>query len=62
MQDYQQRVVDEKIALDDKITKLEAFLAKKPVVSKDDQIRLPDQLGHMRAYSGVLGQRIAAFA
>lgn len=63
MQPHQQRVVDEKEALDEKIDKLDAFRAGDifSALVKDEQDRLNMQLSHMRAYSGVLADRIAAF-
>lgn len=61
---HQQRVIDEKNALDDKATKLSAFIGKNPLFEKLDaaeQERLKIQNDLMWQYSEVLGQRIAAF-
>lgn len=59
---HQQRVLDEKAALDEKITKLSAFLDNPPVlVPAAETKRLEVQLGFMRGYSTVLAERIAAF-
>ena len=63
MQDFQQRVVDEKAALDDKITKLDTF-SQGPVYAglpEAEQTRLEKQIEFMQLYSDVLGERIAAF-
>jgi hypothetical protein len=65
MQDFQQRVVDEKVALDDKIVRLTHFtqqynlFARLPVA---EQNRLLRQLDVMQQYSGILKERIEAFA
>jgi hypothetical protein len=63
MQPHQERVVTEKTELDEKIDKLDAFRAGTifPTLAADEQDRLNMQLSHMRAYSGVLADRIAAF-
>lgn len=60
---YQQRVVDEKHELDDKIERLVAFrsttvYAALPI---DERERLILQLTAMREYSRMLGARIAHF-
>ena len=63
MQPHQQRVVDEKTELDEKITKLRAFFDN-PIYKSlliDEQERLDRQLQYMLDYSEVLGERIAAF-
>jgi hypothetical protein len=61
---YQQRVLDEKGDLDEKMTKLEAFAGTGLFAGLDiaEQSRLMAQYGAMRAYSASLGERIAAFA
>lgn len=64
MQPHQQRVVDEKAELDDRMTKLDAFIAQNPMFLKldvDEQKRLTRQYRYMRDYSFVLGERISAF-
>ena len=64
MQPHQQRVVDEKTELDDKLTKLMSFIEESPVYAglpKDEQNRLRMQAIFMRGYSDVLAERIAAF-
>lgn len=60
---HQLRVVEEKAELDGKITKLNAFLETKIFAEQTsaEQSRLKRQLGHMQAYSDVLGDRICAF-
>jgi hypothetical protein len=60
---HQQRVVDEKAELDEKLTKLVAFFDN-PLWSNlahDEQARLSRQSEVMREYSDILGKRIAAF-
>jgi hypothetical protein len=60
---YQQRVVEEKAALDDKLVKLNAFLFTEPFNSleREDKILLVEQFGHMQAYSVALAKRVARF-
>jgi hypothetical protein len=61
--DYQQRVIEEHAALQDKCDKLEVFLWSDVFnkLPKDERTRLVMQLGFMRAYRSVLDQRIDAF-
>jgi len=63
MQPYQQRVVEEKKALDDKRKKLGAFIATEPfnLLDTAERGRLLLQAHYMREYSHVLAERIAAF-
>jgi hypothetical protein len=63
---YQQRVIDEKLALDLKIDSLKDFINDDDQkifdrLPADDQFRLARQLLTMESYSDILGQRIAAF-
>jgi hypothetical protein len=63
MEQFQQRVFDEKDALDEKLAKLAEFVGldlynKLPA---DEQYRLTSQLKFMREYSRVLAERITAF-
>jgi hypothetical protein len=60
---YQQRVVDERAALDENIAKLSAFQQTLVFtsLSADEQLRMNQQLYHMREYSRILGERIGAF-
>ncbi len=60
---HQQRVVEEKDELDEKLAALEQFLdsAKFHEVGKDEKKRLVKQALIMAQYSDVLGERIAAF-
>lgn len=64
MQPHQQRVVDEKAELDDKISKLETFMQESatfktlPII---DQELLMMQHLQMVSYSYFLGQRINRF-
>ena len=68
MQEFQQRVVDEKTELDDKIAKLGSFIDGAGNTSvfgelpEDEQERMVRQRSCMQEYSGILGERIAAFA
>jgi hypothetical protein len=64
MQPHQQRVVDEKKELDDKLDKLKAFIETSPVFKSlhaDERGRLGRQFDVMAEYSSILSQRIAAF-
>jgi hypothetical protein len=63
MQPHQQRVVDEKTELDEKLKKLDAFGRTELFASlpADEQGRLNRQHSVMEQYSAVLGERIAAF-
>lgn len=60
---HQMRVIEEQIQLDDKIEKLAAFFGSDIYKGLDpaEQERLTTQLGAMREYSEILGQRITAF-
>lgn len=65
MQPHQQRVVDEKAALDLKREALRTFIASHPTFETlpvDEQNRLRRQHVAMVEYSDVLGERVAAFA
>jgi hypothetical protein len=64
MQPHQERVVVEKKELDEKITKLDAFLhgSLYTRLAEDERMRLGRQFCHMKDYSNVLGERIAAFS
>ena len=62
---HQQRVVQEKIELDEKLTKLSAFISSpsftKIVGDVEEVARLVCQEEIMKDYSGILAERIAAF-
>lgn len=60
---HQQRVVEEKTALDEKLAKLLAFFdtATYAALATEDRLLLIAQHTHMRAYSDTLGTRIARF-
>ena len=61
---HQQRVVDEKRELDEKIEKLRAFITKSDVFQslRSAEARLlVQQYGHMQSYSDVLTDRISLF-
>ena len=63
MEAYQQRVVEEKQALDEKIGKLSAFVGTERycALPEAEQARMERQLVAMGEYSMILGERIAAF-
>ncbi len=63
MQPHQQRVLDEKRELDEKISKLIQFFPAGTflVLPRAEQERLRRQETVMLAYSDILGERIAAF-
>ena len=63
MEDFQVRVVEEKKDLDEKITKLCAFIFsdKFKSVPKEEQVRMENQLYTMMDYSRCLKDRIASF-
>jgi len=64
MKDFQERVIDEKIELDEKLVKLKVFLGGSTVVSslpEEEQARLRIQVLVMTIYSDTLGARIKAF-
>jgi hypothetical protein len=60
---YQDRVVEEKRELDEKLAKLIAFIAVERfgVLSMREQVRMYHQRDIMEDYSKVLGDRIDAF-
>ena len=62
---HQQRVIEEKRELDEKIQKLTAFIYSEKFVSivsdDDERLRLLQQDEVMRQYSRVLCNRIASF-
>lgn len=64
LQPHQQRVVNEKAELDDRLSKLQAFVENPKFISIDtgEQRRLLEQRNIMLAFSDILGDRIAAFA
>ena len=64
MEDYQQRVVDERDEIHEKIIRLVAFLVDPALLSrlnKGELSRLERQLTIMESYRDVLGERILAF-
>jgi len=63
MEAYQQRVVDEKAELSDKLDKLESFHdgATFATLPPAEQSRLTRQLLIMKLYEQVLAERISAF-
>lgn len=64
LQPHQQRVVDEKTELDDKINKLSSFISENPIYGKlpeIDQELLSKQYSVMQEYSDLLAHRVARF-
>ncbi|MDN6228453.1 MAG: hypothetical protein L0J12_04410 [Enterobacterales bacterium] len=64
MEPHQQRVVDEANELEDKLTKLSAFIESSPVFAGLDSMQqdlLKAQAGAMSAYLQILKLRIASF-
>jgi hypothetical protein len=65
MEAYQERVVQEKKELDEKIEKLNDFVYGSteiyPNLKFEERVRLKMQLGYMKEYSKILGERIADF-
>lgn len=63
MQPYQQRVVQEKQELDDKITNLDKFMLTDIFhnLPAEEQDRLTRQFDVMKDYTAILTERIAAF-
>jgi len=65
MEPYQQRVVEEKAALDEKLNKLAKFVINGGDAFKmlfiAEQVRLNKQMVVMEIYSEILRDRIAAF-
>jgi hypothetical protein len=63
LQPHQQRVVDEKVELDDKRVKLTAFFSTPTFAAlpADEKERLEAQEHFMAGYSNVLAHRIAHF-
>lgn len=64
MKPHQQRVVDEKQSLDEKISKLISFMESdaSSVLSLSEEDDLEEQLEYMQKYSEVLGHRISKFS
>ena len=63
MQEWQQRVVDEKKNLDVRLDALDEFIntGKSAELDPMERFRLSSQRYHMAAYSEVLRQRVEAF-
>lgn len=61
---HQQRVIDEKSQLDERLSKLTEFVTGNEMFNSlplDERARLRRQRRVMREYSEILGERIAAF-
>lgn len=64
MNEWQKRVVKERLELDEKISKLDSFIYGKsgsPDIDPDDLELLVEQLDAMLEYVKILGQRISCF-
>ena len=63
LQPHQQRVLEEKAQLDERIAKLSAFVETSVCRALDgsEQFDLHNQLNSMECYSAALGRRIARF-
>ena len=63
MEAYQERVVEEKRELDEKLAKLDAFMNTErfTALSVGEQVRMTLQRSLMHYYSEVLDERIEAF-
>lgn len=63
MTPHQLRVIEEKVALDDKLSKLGTFLHGETfaTIDRDEQTRLNRQYSVMTTYSQILSERIATF-
>lgn len=63
MEPHQERVVQEREQLVDRINKLNAFLHSETFAKLDEaeRERLSEQSVYMEQYAGVLGRRIEAF-
>lgn len=65
MQPFQERVIQEKKELDEKLAKLETFVFRNPTffdVPSDERLRMAKQYCIMYDYSNILAERIANFA
>ena len=63
LQPHQQRMLDEKAQLDERVSKLAAFVETPACHALDgsEQFDLHTQLGGMEEYQAALGRRIARF-
>lgn len=63
MQDWQQRVVEEKMELCQRLEKLRQFrtTAEFAGLEKDDRNLMEQQVAYMQEYVDILGRRIARF-
>ncbi len=64
MEEHNQRVVEEKRQLDERLNKLEAFIKSETFkgLNNSEQYWLEKQAGVMADYSYVLGERLVRFA
>jgi len=64
LQPHQQRVVDEKAEVDERLRKLDVFITSNPIfgtLSDKEQELQTAQRGAMKEYSDILSQRIDLF-
>ena len=64
LEPHQQRVLDEKIELEDRFKKLDQFILDNPIfqsLSEEDQVLMKDQKRYMEGYLSVLEKRISNF-
>ena len=63
MEHYQERVIEEKRELDEKLVKLDTFIrgGQFALLPADEQRRMNQQGGFMESYSRILGKHIEAF-
>ena len=64
-QPHQQRVVDEKVELDERLSKLEAFILDNPIykgLDEENRALMEKQREVMSKYSNILDKRISLFA
>ena len=63
IQPHQQRVIDERSELDDKLERLHKFFmcATFEILDEEEKLRLKKQASIMREYLSILDERILAF-
>ena len=64
MNEFQERVINERKELNDKMIKLHEFITNNTIfrsLSEEDQLLLKDQYRVMRQYSDILDRRIERF-
>ena len=63
LQPHQLRVIEEETELNSRLNKIKMFIGTPLYLSTglNEQVRLCEQLAHMKGYSEVLARRITAF-